>query len=100
MINSRGASRRNRVVDKNRLIIRRKPLQIVHIREDGRLETNSEAEKRMVKDTGLHESDLFLSGDELVEEAYRRQRQGIAWVQDTRELTEEPTILMNTDPLI
>lgn len=80
--------------------LRRKPLEIVHIREDGRLETNSEAEKRMVKDTGLPESDLFLSGDELVEEAYRRQGQRIAWVQDTRVLTEEPTSLMNTDPLI
>ncbi len=80
--------------------LRRRPFKIVHIREDGRLETNSEAEKRMVKDTGLPESDLFMSGDELVEEAYRRQGQRIAWVQATRVLTEEPTSLMNTDPSI
>ncbi len=72
----------------------------MHIREDGRLETNTEAEKRMVKVTGLPESDLFISYDDLVEEAYRRQGKRIAWTQDSRELTEKPTNLVNTEPLI
>lgn len=61
--------------------LRRTPLEIAHICADGTLESNADAEKRLVKATGLPESDLFTSGDEAIEEAYRLQGKRIAWVE-------------------
>lgn len=66
--------------------LRHDPLEIVHIRENGTLETQSEAEQRMIRASGLPETDLFISGDELIEEAYRRQGNRIAWVEDVRDV--------------
>jgi uncharacterized protein (DUF488 family) len=63
--------------------LRKEPMEIAHISADGSLESQTDAEKRLVKATRLPESDLFTSGDEAVEEAYRRQAQRIAWVQTT-----------------
>lgn len=71
--------------------LRREPLEIVHIREDGTLETHSHAEKRMAIATGLPESDLFVSSDDLIEEAYRRQGRRIAWVDDAENEADEAT---------
>lgn len=55
-------------------------LELLHILEDGSIEANADAERRMVSATGLPESDLFRSREELVEEAYRQQGLRIAWV--------------------
>jgi uncharacterized protein (DUF488 family) len=60
--------------------LRREPLDTFHIRSDGSLEANADAELRMVRAVALPESDLFTSGDQAVEEAYRRQGERIAWV--------------------
>jgi len=60
--------------------LRHQPLDIFHIRADGSLESNAEAERRMVEAVSLPEYDLFSSGDEMIEEAYRLQGDRIAWV--------------------
>ncbi len=53
-------------------------LDIRHILEDGRVETTSEAEERLLALAGLPDQELFRSRDELVEAAYRRQWERIA----------------------
>lgn len=59
--------------------IRNLPLDIAHILADGSLEKNEHAEERLLEATGVSSSDLFLSRDQLIEEAYGRQAQRIAW---------------------
>jgi uncharacterized protein (DUF488 family) len=61
--------------------LRHEPLDIFHIRADGSLEPNVEAERRMVEAVSLPEYDLFTSGDETIEEAYRLQGDRIAWIE-------------------
>jgi uncharacterized protein (DUF488 family) len=61
--------------------LRREPLDIFHILADGSLESNAEAERRMVAAVSLPEHDLFTSGDEMIDEAYRLQGDRIAWVE-------------------
>jgi len=56
-------------------------LQITHVLDDGRLETNAEAEQRLLAASGLPETDLFRSRDELIAEAYQKQAERIAWVE-------------------
>jgi len=55
-----------------------------HILADGALESNSDAERRWLNAVGLPELDLFTTGDEFIEEAYRRQEERIAWVENCR----------------
>ncbi len=78
--------------------LRHESLDIFHIRADGSLETNAEAERRMVEAVSLPERDLFTSGDEMIEEAYRLQGDRIAWVEaepnnsgDTAQIDAEAT---------
>lgn len=52
---------------------------VLHIRENGEVESNDEAEERMLNAVGLPASDLFQSRDQLVEQAYERQGRKIAW---------------------
>ena len=61
--------------------LRQEALDIFHIRTDGSLESNAEAEQRMVEAVSLPEQDLFTSVDETIEEAYRLQGDRIAWVE-------------------
>ena len=61
--------------------LRHEPLDIFHIRADGTLESNAEAERRMVEAVALPEHDLFTSCDEMIEDAYRLQGDRIAWVE-------------------
>jgi uncharacterized protein (DUF488 family) len=69
--------------------LRRTPLDIFHIRADGTLESNPDAEFRLVKTMRVPESDLFTNGEEAVEEAYRRQAQRIAWVEAPEQRVDE-----------
>jgi uncharacterized protein (DUF488 family) len=69
--------------------LRRLPIVIFHIAAVGHLESNKSAENRLVKTTGVPESDLFLSEDELIEEAYRRQAKKIAWIETPGENVDE-----------
>lgn len=56
--------------------------EITHILESGELETQTQAETRLLKLVGLPERDLFRSREELLEEAYARQGEGIAYRRD------------------
>lgn len=55
--------------------------EIVHVLGDGRVETNKEAEDRLLDLLGFPVGDLFQSRDELVEQAYAKQADRIAWVE-------------------
>jgi len=61
--------------------LRRYGLDLIHILDDGNVESNADAERRMMSATGVPETDLFQSQDELLEEAYRQQGLRIAWVE-------------------
>lgn len=61
--------------------MRDEPILIQHILEDGTLESNAEAEDRMLAATGVPESDLFRRRMDLIEDAYERQGRKIAWVE-------------------
>jgi uncharacterized protein (DUF488 family) len=48
-------------------------LQVFHIAADGRVETHSEAERRMLVATKLSQGDVFTDVGDSIVEAYRRQ---------------------------
>jgi uncharacterized protein (DUF488 family) len=54
-------------------------LQILHILQDGSLETNEAAEKRLMKLLKIPELDLFAGKDELIAQAYEAQGGKIAY---------------------
>lgn len=55
-------------------------VRIRHILEDGSLEENDDAVKRLLKLLKMPESDLFTSEAEMVEKAYDRQGEKIAFI--------------------
>ena len=59
--------------------LRSEPIDIVHILADGELESMDDAEARLLDVTGMPSRDLFRSRDELVDEAYERQAERIAY---------------------
>jgi uncharacterized protein (DUF488 family) len=56
-------------------------ISVCHIHSDGRLETQAEVLDRLIKLVGLAETDLFRSREDIIEEAYARQEQKIAYVE-------------------
>ena len=60
--------------------LRKENLAIRHILEDGSIETHADAENRLLAMMKLPPGDLFQSKEELVEEAYDRQGERIAFV--------------------
>jgi uncharacterized protein (DUF488 family) len=54
-------------------------LQILHILQDGSLETNEAAEKRLMKLLKIPELELFADPDELIAQAYDAQGEKIAY---------------------
>lgn len=55
---------------------------VTHIRADGSLESHSNAEERLLSLAGFSGTDLFLSKSDLVELAYAKQEQHIAYVEE------------------
>ena len=53
-------------------------IEILHILEDGAIESNIETERRLMKSLKIAETNLFMSYEELVETAYDRQGERIA----------------------
>ena len=53
-------------------------VSVVHIHSDGTLETHAEAVQRLLDSFGLRKQSLFLSGSDLIEEAYTKQRERVA----------------------
>ena len=56
-------------------------LQIAHIIGPGKLETNEEMERRLVRAVGLPEEDFFMTAGHLVEQAYAIQGERIAYTR-------------------
>jgi uncharacterized protein (DUF488 family) len=59
-------------------------LEVIHILPDGSVETQAQAEQRLLVESGLHEEDLFVTRAERVEDAYLRRETDIAY--------EEPVV--------
>lgn len=59
--------------------LRNDSINIQHIMEDGRLETQAAAEQRLLDMVGLPSADLFRSRQELIDQAYELQGQTIAY---------------------
>lgn len=59
--------------------LRRAGAELAHVLEDGSVESNADAEDRLLDLLDLPRGDLFRSREELVEEAYERQGSRIAW---------------------
>lgn len=62
--------------------LRRECIDIAHIRADGSVESNFEAENRLVEKMRLPASDLFTTPEQSIEDAYERQAKRIAWAAD------------------
>jgi uncharacterized protein (DUF488 family) len=58
---------------------------IKHILSDGSIETNEEAEKRIINKFKI-EPNLFMNNDDCIEEAYERQGQKIAYIDEKEHL--------------
>jgi len=71
---------------------RGEPIDIQHIREDGSLESQAAAERRMLSAVGVPSADLFIDKEQLLEEAYRRQGIKIAWTE-----SDKPFLSIATD---
>jgi uncharacterized protein (DUF488 family) len=54
-------------------------IAIKHIHGDGRLEDHESTEARLVEEMGLVSGDLFMTGEELIQEAYDRKGRRIAY---------------------
>ena len=68
-----------------------KGIKIQHIHSDASLESQEQAERRLVEMFDLAERELFRSPGEIVAEAYRLQGERIAYQEeDTMALREEP----------
>jgi uncharacterized protein (DUF488 family) len=63
----------------------RRDLNIAHIQEDGALETQREAELRLMKEEKIPQTDLFLSEADLVERAYDQRGPKIAYRENEPE---------------
>lgn len=65
-------------------------VDVEHILEDGSLETHEHALSRLLSEHGLADSDLFKSRAQLIDEAYSRRGQQIAYTEATA--GDEPTV--------
>jgi len=61
--------------------MRSRDLAIRHILEDGSLENHRDAERRLMRELKIPEDDLFASREELIENAYARQGERIAYAE-------------------
>jgi hypothetical protein len=62
--------------------LRAKDKVIKHILEDGELEDNRDSERRLMDALHIAATDFFKSPEDLVEEAYDRQGERIAYHED------------------
>jgi len=61
--------------------LRFEPIQIEHILENGEIETNDQAETRLIEEVGLPPTHLFYGRLQLVEQAYDMQSERIAYME-------------------
>jgi uncharacterized protein (DUF488 family) len=62
--------------------IRSKPIEIVHILEDGSIEPLGDSERRLMRDLKMRQLRLFESPEDLIQRAYDTQGDKIAYVRD------------------
>lgn len=62
--------------------LEREGINVVHILSDGATETNKESTDRLVRQFKLHQTDLFLSEEELTEKAFKKQEEKIAYEEE------------------
>jgi uncharacterized protein (DUF488 family) len=70
-------------------------LDLRHVLEDGAVESNLEAENRLLDLADLPRGDLFRPREALVEEAYDRQARRIAWTE--RDAASAPGAVVSRD---
>lgn len=58
-------------------------VEIRHILADGRIESREESEERLLRSLNMPTEDFFLSRDDLVRDAYRKQGEAIAYSIET-----------------
>jgi hypothetical protein len=69
--------------------LRAPELEIVHILPDGRGELNTATEVRLMRQTGLLQSDMFAQNPEALEEAYEIQSRRVAFAARAIETNSE-----------
>jgi uncharacterized protein (DUF488 family) len=62
--------------------------EVKHILNDGRLETHSELEERLMRRMGLSDNDLFLSRESQLALAYKRRGEEIAYRKNEEEAVQ------------
>ena len=60
-------------------------ITIKHILEDGSLEDNKDAERRLMRELHIQDNDLFASDEELIQRAYDIQGKKIAYTEESNE---------------
>lgn len=65
-------------------------MTITHILEDGSLENHTESQTRLVASLGMSLDDMFISRDEIIEQAYRKQASIIAYDQSEWQTKRSP----------
>ncbi len=69
--------------------LQKRGINVQHIHNDGTLESQEQAERRLAQKLNISEGELFRSADELVAEAYRLQGEKIAYQEDALALRDE-----------
>ena len=62
--------------------------QVTHIYPNGRLESHQDAEDRLLRITGLYQPEMFRTESEMLDEAYGRQEDRIAYVAPSSDVQE------------
>lgn len=62
--------------------LEREGFNVSHILSDGSLETQDEATSRLVKQFNFDQDDLFLSAEEVIDKAFRKQEEKIAYTDN------------------
>ena len=69
----------------------REGVMVDHILSDGRIESQDDAESRLLRELGLSAQDMFRSRSEILEEAYRRRSEEVGYQrQESRERSTTP----------
>jgi uncharacterized protein (DUF488 family) len=69
--------------------IRTEPIEIIHIHEDGRVESLGDSERRLMQELKLRQLRMFESPEDLIQRAYDTQGEKIAYVRDDPSAREE-----------
>jgi uncharacterized protein (DUF488 family) len=70
--------------------LKERGINVQHIHDDGALESQEQAERRLAQKFDRAEKEFFRSPGELLTEAYRLQSEKIAYEEDALALREEP----------